>query len=244
MKKTFTLIELLVVIAIIAILAGMLLPALQNARERGRMAKCISNMKQIGTTHVLYAGDWDDWNAVPYGRDAGSMGDRLYRYLIENKYLPNVDYDAFFANTPDKTAVGLMACPSRQKRIHTTITVDYGANWHCAKYSDYSYWDKKDWYFRPSSIIHGSRHIYYSEITRGSHTGFTLQPINNWDYYSSTCSSVTGTVEKGPVHGKNNVLNVLYIDGHVGNKKEADFTKQLKACSYYSSGASYTQPID
>ena len=62
MKKNaaFTLIELLVVIAIIAVLASMLLPALQKARTSAHVTKCKSNMKQMAQGLILYTGDFND----------------------------------------------------------------------------------------------------------------------------------------------------------------------------------------
>jgi prepilin-type N-terminal cleavage/methylation domain-containing protein/prepilin-type processing-associated H-X9-DG protein len=81
----FTLIELLVVIAIIAILAGMLLPALASAKAKGESIKCLNNLRQLGTAAVLYAGDFND--GFPPRLDANRWPTQLKRYYLNLEIL-------------------------------------------------------------------------------------------------------------------------------------------------------------
>lgn len=118
MRRTrFTLIELLVVIAIIAILAAMLLPALAQAREKGRQASCINNLKQIALGALMYADDYKEY--IPMhgcGWGTRTNGDLCYAYRI----YPYI-----------KTA-GTFTCPTDTTRsIHPDTLADgngYGGN--------------------------------------------------------------------------------------------------------------------
>jgi prepilin-type N-terminal cleavage/methylation domain-containing protein/prepilin-type processing-associated H-X9-DG protein len=110
-RNGFTLIELLVVIAIIAILAAILFPVFARAREKARQTSCLSNLKQLGLSVLMYCQDYDDTYPMNYQDASSGPGtaaqipltwpNRLMPYIKSNQLYacpsdarpPNVDFD-------------------------------------------------------------------------------------------------------------------------------------------------------
>lgn len=219
----FTLIELLVVIAIIAILAAILLPTLQSARERGRAASCVNNLKQIGQAREQYSSVNDDF--ITY-----SGNDLAYKFWTA-QLAPWTGYklgsNGWLADGNSNNAK-VYYCTSQQKNpISLTNGYDrmrygMGNSYMQNRSLDTHYFtdnaNTKGYGRKVTSIKEASRAMYMLEGAK------SVSPLP-WISFEWAGSRV------GYHH--NNGLNISYLDGHVSyaSKGEYDVLRKIVVSS-------------
>ncbi|MBS1369606.1 MAG: prepilin-type N-terminal cleavage/methylation domain-containing protein [Lentisphaeria bacterium] len=219
-KYRFTLIELLIVIAIIAILAGMLLPALNQARETSKKIKCVGALKQYAMAGTMYANSFDDYWVPGLGWTYKSdylrwQSNYAFRKILGGRVnMENLDEKAGYCD--HRTSPGLI-CPKAELSLSHANTPKYGpsiSTTYGVSSADFALgpWATGDKIiaYKLSRITHPTQRMAFCDSTDFAVNKKKANP----SYYRTSLESGTEATLVAYRHGNYSYTNIALFDGH------------------------------
>ena len=256
MKKKFTLIELLVVIAIIAILAAMLMPSLQSAKENAMRSTCINNQKQLGHVFQNYISDFNDYcmpttegvlSGASYGGSVywGNIMDKLYNvrgssficpsaapyYTIFGEWCKDVKNNKDVKASKDNLSATSYAC-----YVSYGYGYGFGGLYNCGVEKGYTMPAKMSKTKKPSRkiMLMDSRETSKVDAATKSKGGFYMINRSNVTAYSKSFLCYIATPHGAKVKdliAPSGSCNIMMGDYHVESRKFSEIDINLNNAS-------------
>lgn len=241
MKKLFTLIELLVVVAIIAILAALLLPALNQARKHSRSIQCIGNQRQIGIAYSSYAGDYNDFvlTFVIWNGSYGAQCVFWHESLISGPLIRDVNNSPYVKRYIDNYNIAL--CPEGEQPVGGISTsnaafrrsICYSGNMTGASDKGLHIKANGENFYSYNQMIFRLSYLYQRERELGKKLPLLAE---------NTHSSEVNAFKQAPYLKEgspyairhNRKLNTLHADGHVEHVSAAEIKSQYGGQGFFS----------